>query len=1265
MFFLISINSFAQNTCTDYSENPGTTISSSGTNTYNTIINVPDSYILSDVNITVNIIHTYNADLDIYLISPLGTRVELATDKGGGGDNYSNVTFNDASSNTLPNGTLTISGDYKPEGSLADFNGQNANGNWTLEVSDDANLDGGTINNIILNLCYLTPVSGLDGHLGPGGVGDTDGASSLKFWIRTDKGVSTTGTLIDGITNSAGVSALDISETGTQRPSLVNSAINGYDEISFSGSNRLRTGLTLTTNNFVTNQASTFIVTRADNTSQNTSVYLTDPLTSNRFSNHLPWNGTVYYDFGNCCGTNSRIQVGSLTGLTSYSLWTYDANTTDGKQLYRNGSLLQNEAGISSYTSHATQRFNLGANTTGSAGFKGDVSEVVLFKNKLNTAERIIVDNYLSAKFGLTLNVNNYYNEDDLVNGNFDHKVAGIGQSLDGSAHLDSQGTGIIRINTPSSLSPDKFLFWGEDVKEANYSFSSSASTDYLERLDTKWRVSKRNDLGTVSLSLKASDLTFNSSNGCNDLKLIVSSTSDFLSKTTYDLVLSGGVYTATEVSFSDNDYFTFEYVDTIVLDGTTAYNGSSSGKPNSSDGCYKLLVKNTSLELLETANVREVEVEPGAKLVVNSELGLTVSKGIQLDGDIRLIDGAQLIQQHTGTSLITGTGKLFVDQNSEVKSKYLYNYFASPVVTIGESTYKVASVMKDGTSPTSSNSIPLAINFIGGYDGNFSNSPIELPDYWVYTYDDLGGGDYGYDNNSGNGSVIEISPGKSYLFKGPGREQNYTFEGTPNDGDYTYTGVPADVSILVGNPYPSAFNIQTFLSDNSSIGTTAYLYQHVGVENSEGIFGHYKSGYVGGYATINSATSAEATAPSKAEYIKEAESATLGGNALIVGNTVELKTATDSISFIFNGLSKSVDSLFIVYRSSVSKNLDLDINGISELTNVSFSNTLNVIDTLKLELAINVNDTILLKSKNTNTIAIDKVYVSQKFSYEVPPFNYLAIAQGFFFSTDTAGDLVFNNGQRVYIPEGTNDSFFFRNEDNRVVNNSLPVLKLGMDYSPIENQTFHRQIAVSFIKENSFSYDRGYDSEMADKGETDIYWKFPGDDSDYVISGVQNIDETLEVPFELVLKNDQSISLNIDELQNISHDVFLRDKETGIDYNLTANSLKIKLESGTYTNRFYIVFKESVLAVEENELTNSFLVYHNRNLKEVIIKNNSKATINKVTIYNVLGQKIVQVDDVEVLSKPEIILKTTQLKQVVYIVNIETNKGEISKKFF
>jgi hypothetical protein len=383
----------------------------------------------------------------------------------------------------------------------------------------------------LTSILFLTTHVLLVAQTGPGGVGQNNGSTSLKIWYRTDFGVSTTGASIDAITNSAGIAALDISETGAQRPTLVTGAVNGYNEISFSGSNRLRTGLTLTTTNFVNDQASSFVVCRADNTTQTSCVYTTDPLVSStRFSNHIPWSNTVYFDIGTCCGTNARVQQGGLTGLNNYSVWSYDALAATGKQLYRNGILLQNVAGTSTYNSHATHRFNIGGNTSGSNGFAGDVTEIIVFNNKINTAQRIIIENYLAAKYGLTLGANDIYTQDNPGNGNYDHDVAGIGRVNASNLHDDAQGTGIVRIVNPTNLDNNEFLMWGHNngvqqaIEIADVPFPVQA------RFDRVWRVSEVNststavDVGNIDIRF---DLTGLGSVTASDLRLLVDTDND------------------------------------------------------------------------------------------------------------------------------------------------------------------------------------------------------------------------------------------------------------------------------------------------------------------------------------------------------------------------------------------------------------------------------------------------------------------------------------------------------------------------------------------------------------------------------------------------------------------------------------------------------------------------------------------------------------------------------------------------------------------
>ena len=836
IFFLLSIKSFGQDICTNYSVNPGTTISASGGGTiYNTTINVPDSYTITDVNVTVNITHTYNDDLDIFLISPIGTIIELSTDNGGSFNDYNNVTFDDDSGNTLPPGNFALTGDYQPEESLTGFNGENSSGNWILRIIDDANIDGGTINELILNLCYSLPTPSVNGNLGPGGVGHTDGTSNLVLWLNPDKGSNTGTTWTDQSGNSY--------DFGSGNGATLNTSdINGYNSYSFNGSNNYfekSFESTLNPNVFsvftVSNVSASgtykAIVSSRDDSNPKGFILYAVPSSNN-------WSFWT--------GPNASWQTTGTTTSTVGSWATQNLfyqNSASGKRLFINNSL--NATSTHSMTLNTTRPFRVGAgrneNPTPDYYFSGKMGEIIMFDAVLNAAQRIIVNNYLSAKYAFSLSSEDFYNE-DTSGGNFDHNVAGIGRATDGSLHLDSQGTGIIRINTPSDLNNDEFLFWGEDVIDADYDFSSTVSTNYLERLDTKWRVSKRNDLGTVSVSVKASDITLSSMDGCNDLKLIVSSSSTFATKTTYDLVLSSGIYTATGVSFSDNDYFTIEYIDNIVLDGATAYNGSGgSNKPNTTDGCYKLIVKPNTLTLSENGDVREVEIEASSILAVNSGFKLQVTNGINNGGEIRLVGSSQLVQKHTTTNMNSGSGNLFVDQTASTSSIYHSGYWSSPVTTNG-SSYTIDGILKDGTVPIAATSTvgeATSINFIAGHDGDASTSPIKISKRWLAKL--VNADDW---TRFLNPTSSTFSPGEGWNMKSMGA--SFTFKGRPNDGTYTIP-ISAGKFSLVGNPYPSALDSQLFIADNlTEINGTLYIY------NSASDNTHVRSAYTGSYSTIS-----------------------------------------------------------------------------------------------------------------------------------------------------------------------------------------------------------------------------------------------------------------------------------------------------------------------------------------------------------------------------------------------------------------------------
>jgi subtilisin-like proprotein convertase family protein len=107
---------------------------------------------LLDVEVQVNITHTWDADLDVYLISPSGTRVELFTDVGTSGDNFADTILDDQAGVGIASGAAPFLGSYRPEGLLSALAGEDPNGIWQLEITDDAGGDIGTLNSWALRI---------------------------------------------------------------------------------------------------------------------------------------------------------------------------------------------------------------------------------------------------------------------------------------------------------------------------------------------------------------------------------------------------------------------------------------------------------------------------------------------------------------------------------------------------------------------------------------------------------------------------------------------------------------------------------------------------------------------------------------------------------------------------------------------------------------------------------------------------------------------------------------------------------------------------------------------------------------------------------------------------------------------------------------------------------------------------------------------------------------------------------------------------------
>jgi subtilisin-like proprotein convertase family protein len=125
---------------------PGTGSGGTGDDSTRAVINVVGLGSILDVEVQIDSLrHTFDGDLDIYLVSPAGTRRELCTDNGGTGEHFFLTRFDDDAATLITAGTSPFTNTYRPELTLSVFDGQGANGDWTLLIDDDAGGDTGRV----------------------------------------------------------------------------------------------------------------------------------------------------------------------------------------------------------------------------------------------------------------------------------------------------------------------------------------------------------------------------------------------------------------------------------------------------------------------------------------------------------------------------------------------------------------------------------------------------------------------------------------------------------------------------------------------------------------------------------------------------------------------------------------------------------------------------------------------------------------------------------------------------------------------------------------------------------------------------------------------------------------------------------------------------------------------------------------------------------------------------------------------------------------
>ncbi|MEQ8337900.1 MAG: DUF2341 domain-containing protein [Cyclobacteriaceae bacterium] len=460
--------------------------------------------------------------------------------------------------------TLCGTGDYNIGNGGADPTIQYWNGATIAQICE-------TFTVTCASSCAGVPASGtgtfITGNSGLGGVGDT---TNLQLWLRADDLNLTDGSSVTtwNDVSGHGLSATASGGGGTEPTFDANTVNTTLPSLSFDDGDYLNLGQPAGLD-FVpgTDSWSFFIVYNISNpTEQGTFFSKADATGGNRtYQYTVDDSGGAETYFSSYIGGN--FQAGTVQINTgNWFVSSHSNNTTLRDSWTNENTNIVNDAIGTNNTGAVDVLIGARRQTAPSTGsgfnLDGSIAEIAMYRGVMSEVQRVIITNYLAAKYGIALSANDVYTED--ANG-FDFEVIGIGQATDGSRHSDSQGLGAVRIWNPSGMANGEYLMVGHDNTALNVVTNDPSEVDGTvieQRLSRVWAVSEVGDVGTMNISID-----FNAAGGSpigSNLRLLIDRDGDFSTNdvTPIEGTVSGGIAVFSGVNFLDGDQFTLGNTD-------------------------------------------------------------------------------------------------------------------------------------------------------------------------------------------------------------------------------------------------------------------------------------------------------------------------------------------------------------------------------------------------------------------------------------------------------------------------------------------------------------------------------------------------------------------------------------------------------------------------------------------------------------------------------------------------------------------------------
>ena len=358
---------------------------------------------------------------------------------------------------------------------------------------------------ICVSIIFFSFVVSAQAQTGPGGIGKTDGTSNLKLWLNSASGTNsfTNGAAISSWADQSGSGYNAAQINSTNQPTYVSNSVNGQPALNFDGSNDRMEVPSFPLFTTSSSPVSMFVVFKATNVSSQRFL-ITQPQTncSNSFElgyhtgSSFSSNLGLHNGCGNATVSENAAEANTYTILTTKVLSSGTAPTNI--IMNKNGtalSMVTNAGGWASAGSYGTSAVNLviGTRGVGDGQHFGTIAEVISYNMTLNTAQTTLVENYLNAKYNISISNDKYAQSTSTT---YNKEVSGIGKESDGN-HTSASSKGLSMTNSSYLDDNGDYFMFGYDNTATNTTTADLAA-GFTNRWTRDWFFDKT-DTGTAN----------------------------------------------------------------------------------------------------------------------------------------------------------------------------------------------------------------------------------------------------------------------------------------------------------------------------------------------------------------------------------------------------------------------------------------------------------------------------------------------------------------------------------------------------------------------------------------------------------------------------------------------------------------------------------------------------------------------------------------------------------------------------------------------